>query len=291
MQKNTKDFLKRFTPKRVIQIYRSSLLNNKYLKQRKLLSFEVSLADHCNLSCKSCNHFSPIAKEKFLNTDIFQRDCQRIAELSDGKLEKIRFMGGEPLLHQNIIDILNIGSKYFPNAAFTIATNGILLLKQTDEFWKTCHQNNTQIEISNYPVNLNRKEINRLSAQHQVKMIWLNQYTKAEWWSIKLDLTGCQDNKNSFKLCRMSNNTTNLYESKLYPCPTIAHAQHLNHYFNEHFVVTEDDYIDIYKAKSINEILDFLCKPVPFCRYCNIKNKNIIKWGHSKKERKEWIDE
>jgi hypothetical protein len=40
----------------------------------------------------------------------------------------------------------------------------------------------------------------------------------------------------------------------------------------------------------MDEILDFLCKPAPFCKYCNIRKQNKIEWGISKKERKEWVE-
>ena len=100
MEQQTKESLRRILPERMIQIGKKYLLKKKFLKKRRFLSFELHIADHCNLKCKGCIHFSPLAEEKFLDTDIFQRDCQRIAELTDNnRLGKIRLMGGEPLLH------------------------------------------------------------------------------------------------------------------------------------------------------------------------------------------------
>lgn len=49
------------------------------------------------------------------------------------------------------------------------------------------------------------------------------------------------------------------------------------------------DIVDIYKASSFDELLDFVCMPVPFCRYCNIRGKvDGIKFGISKKQISEW---
>jgi len=68
--------------------------------------------------------------------------------------------------------------------------------------------------------------------------------------------------------------------------------------FNNYFIknsgaameATDDDSIDIYKAKDIGEIYEFLSKPMPFCRYCRIKSWEIgIEWGVSKKEITEWV--
>ena len=47
---------------------------------------EVNLADHCNLNCQCCDHFSPIAKKTFLDFEQYVRDIHRISELSGGKI-------------------------------------------------------------------------------------------------------------------------------------------------------------------------------------------------------------
>jgi hypothetical protein len=56
------------------------------------------------------------------------------------------------------------------------------------------------------------------------------------------------------------------------------------------FEVSENDRIDIYKAKDIGEILDFLAKPMQFCRYCDFSNISFgKKWAVSEKKLSEWI--
>ena len=293
MRQYTKEKIKELAPQWLLNIRKRYYANKKYQKgpeRRNLLKIEMHLADHCNLNCNSCSHFSPLADENYLNIDMFERDCQRIAELSSGNLEVIRFMGGEPLLHKNIIDILNIGRKYFPDTALDIVTNGIILPQQTEEFWNTCRINNIQIHISNYPLKINQDEINSLAEQHNVKVIFLNNKTGLHWNNMRLDVNGGQNIEESFKLCSQSNFCINLYEGKLFTCPTIAYVKYLNKYFKENFIVTNDDYIDIYKVKNIDEILDFLCKPPPFCKYCNIKNQRKIDWNVSNKDRNEWIE-
>ncbi|MDR0764691.1 MAG: hypothetical protein LBE65_03765 [Synergistaceae bacterium] len=296
MRQYTKEVIKKIIPEYILQVRRNYLANKRHRegpKRRKLLKFEMHLADHCNLNCKGCNHFSPlVVKEKFLDAGIFKKDCERIAGLSGGLLEGIRFMGGELLLHKNVVDILNTGRKYFPKATLDIVTNGILLPKQPKEFWETCGKNGIHIHISKYPIKINNDEIDGLARQYNVKILRLSANTGLQWHEMKLDVKGGQNMEENFRLCPQANNCINLYEGKLYTCPTIAYIQYLNEYHGENFVVTEEDYIDIYKARSMDEILDFLCKPVQFCRYCDIKKWNAtVEWGVSKKERKEWIEE
>jgi hypothetical protein len=104
------------------------------------------------------------------------------------------------------------------------------------------------------------------------------------------DLSGKQNVKQNFKLCYMSNECIQLYNGKLYTCATVSYVDFFNEKFKQNLKVSSDDYIDIYKAKNKDEILNFLSKPIPFCRYCDIKKtKHGIKWEITKKEIGEWV--
>ena len=49
------------------------------------------------------------------------------------------------------------------------------------------------------------------------------------------------------------------------------------------------DYIDIFKAKNKDEILEFMSKPIPFCRFCDVlRRKPGYKWETSEKDISEW---
>lgn len=56
---------------------------------------EVNLADHCNLNCQCCDHFSPIATPTFLDFDQYVRDLKRLSDLTDNKIGLIKLQGGE----------------------------------------------------------------------------------------------------------------------------------------------------------------------------------------------------
>ena len=85
--------------------------------------------DHCNLNCKCCNHFSPIATPFFLKLEDFEKDMARIAVLTEGNIGRIWLIGGEPLLHPDIVAFLYSARKFFPDTHITLDTNGTLLLK------------------------------------------------------------------------------------------------------------------------------------------------------------------
>ena len=83
-----------------------------------------------------------------------------------------------------------------------------------------------------------------------------------------------------------------LKDGKLYPCTCIPNIYHFNKYFNKNIPVTDRDYIDIFKVEKVEEIENFLNREVPFCAYCNVKNRTDGKpWSVTKFELEEWFDD
>ena len=65
----------------------------------------------------------------------------------------------------------------------------------------------------------------------------------------------------------------------LYTCSYIPNIRHFNKFFNKNIPISVNDYIDIHKARDYQDILQFLAKPIPFCKYCDVKNrKDGIVW-------------
>ena len=78
----------------------------------------------------------------------------------------------------------------------------------------------------------------------------------------------------------------------MYPCEVIGSIRFFNNYFKEYAIpTTKNDYLDIYKISSIDEIYEFFNKPKDFCKYCSFGH-NIKKapWKLSNKEVDEWYD-
>jgi hypothetical protein len=262
------------------------------LERRDLLRFDIHVAEHCNLNCKGCEHFSTLAPKKYLDVKIFERDCRRLSELTGGWIDDIAVLGGEPLLHPQITSILSIARNYFPTGKILILTNGTLLSTQNSSFWESCNKNHINIEVSSYPLNLDDDMIKQKARTYSVPLKFSDGGggKSKGWQKVPLDLRGAQDIQKNFKICDMAGHCYQLVDGKLYQCAKSAYAKYFNEYFKQNLVITDDDYIDIYKAGSINEILDWFCKPPQFCRYCNI-NKKIMSmdWGVSKKDINEWV--
>lgn len=50
------------------------------------IRFIVDIVDHCNLNCKGCGHFSPLAPKSFLDIETFENDLRRLNELLNGNI-------------------------------------------------------------------------------------------------------------------------------------------------------------------------------------------------------------
>jgi hypothetical protein len=172
-----------------------------------------------------------------------------------------------------------------------ILSNGILLARQPDSFWDNCKRNNIEIEITKYPVNIDFDAIETAAKSHGVKFSYYQNTDKVVKWTnvLTLDLDGKQNIKKSFRMCFEANECIVLRGGRLYTCARRSAISNFNEYFKTNLEESESDSIDIYKAKDINEILDFLRRPIPFCRYCDWRNIVLYTpWHTSKKDISEW---
>ncbi|MCL2073831.1 MAG: radical SAM protein [Marinilabiliaceae bacterium] len=260
-------------------------------KKSKIPILHIHLADHCNLNCRGCDNFSPLAPKVFADISIVTQDLKRISELSTGRVRDIQLLGGEPLLHKQVTDFFHVTRKYFPKTSIKMITNGILLFAQTEDFWKSCRENKIEIIVTKYPIKIDHNAIKQLVKS---KKIMFNFYGRTEMISksmqcVPLDITGCQNRKDSFLRCSAANRCIALDNGKIYTCTTIPYIKYFNNHFNQNLEVSKHDYINIYEAKNFDEIMTFLSKPMPFCRFCN--QKGIIwdiGYGVSKGKIEEW---
>lgn len=261
-----------------------------WLKMRKL-SFEIHLTEHCNLNCKGCDNFSPVANKEFINLDFFENEMTQMCKIFGKKgIEEIRLLGGEPLLHPEIKKILKISRRIFPETRLTIISNGLLLPKMDMEFFDICKSDNIQILVTKYPVNFDYDKVLDNIRKDGVNCGAFNEEPIKTLFKKILDFEGKQDVCKSNKLCMNANHCISLKDGKLYTCSTIPNVKHLNSFFGVNFLVDEDkDCIDIFKITDAKKIRRLLNRPVPFCRYCDIEHEEFgIKFETSKKVISEW---
>ena len=275
---------------------------NKYIIDRRLTGnptylrhIEFPIVYHCNLNCAYCDHFAPLAPEYFMPLEVFKKDILKLKELTNGKIDEILLLGGEPLLHPDIEKFLEIARENFPDAFLKILTNGLLLKCKDEDFWNEIARSKTEIRITNYVLYnkvIDLNYINKISKKYNVSCLV---YSPTK----KFDLVNLSKNKKcnlkqKYNSCSRKIETALLDNGILYSC---CIAQGIQKFFNKKFPkyaipFAQDDTLDIHKVQSLQEILDFLEKPKTYCTYCHYEDNTFEpsakKWKLSKRELSEW---
>jgi len=260
------------------------------LHRKQNFQFEVDIAMHCNLKCRSCHHFSPLAKNEITDINIFQQDFERLSALFGESIDRIYLLGGEPLLNENVSAYMEIARKNFSSADIQLVTNGILLPKMTEQFWRCCEMNRIKISVTKYPININYSEIEELCKTKKAEFQFFGSAVDDKHMSYyPLDIGGNQDIQENYFSCNMANNCITLKKGVLYPCVLPPNIVHFNNFYGQCLEVSDKDGINIYEAKSKEEIIDFLSKPIPFCKYCDVKRRTYDnQWKRSEFKIEEW---
>ena len=268
------------------------LIQFKKNKLTSLNQLELHLADHCNLNCRSCDHYSPISEECFPVFSNVEHDLKLLSEVLDGKIENILLLGGEPLLNKDIEKYISMTRKLFKESNITIVTNGLLLKKQSEEFYSSCINNNIHIEITRYPINFDYSSVVDFLENKQISYSFVGSTATKDKTTHKLalDESGKQDPEYSYNHCFHSTKCYQYYDGKLFLCPCCAYINKINKYFNKNFEVSDKDYLEISKIKNAQEILDYLSNPIPFCRYCDVDKRTFkSQWSTTSKKESEWL--
>lgn len=273
---------------------------------------EVNLADHCNLNCQCCDHFSPIATKTFLDYDQYVKDIRRIAELTDGQLGIMKLQGGEPLLNERLIEYMKITREVFPDTLICLFTAGLLLKKWNSDdleknIWEAIKKYEIEIRLTHYPIPLNIDEIADTARMHGVPVtfeppefkkgcrLWIfSEIGALKYRGIKrsvkhpFDLAGEVD-KYRWISCYQFNESIVLRDGKIYTCPMIPYAHYFNEAFGQNLEVKEDCYIDIYKASTYQELAEFCTRRTSFCDYCAVHKRSVRDWKQSEHDIREWV--
>lgn len=97
--------------------------------QRPIISLRISITNRCNVNCFYCHHDGILPQKYEMTPD----EIHRIAQVARGiGVRKIRLSGGEPLIRDDIVEIVSkISSIGFKDVSIT--TNGTYLDKYADD--------------------------------------------------------------------------------------------------------------------------------------------------------------
>ncbi|MFZ0281104.1 MAG: radical SAM protein [Bacteroidales bacterium] len=271
--------IKRYIPEPIKKLKRQALIA---IKKPELRYVEFHLTDHCNLNCKGCGHFSPISSPWYANIDQHEKDMKRLSQLFYN-IHTIRLMGGETLLHPEAASFISITRKLHPKTDIRFVTNGLLLKNASDDFWITCRDTNTIIDLTVYPPL--QPFVEELRSLCKSKGVTLNP-REVELFHAHMNLKGDSDEHKNIAICRRQMYCPFLQNGHLYHCAMPP----LIHYFNEQFQhhIPADEGIDIY-SQSITgrKIIRLLEKPISNCKYCEF-DVVAFSWAKSSHRLEEW---
>lgn len=252
-----------------------------FLSAKYLPYLEFHIADHCNLNCKGCEHYSGLVKHpRFPNLEKFTRDMEQLHNFIDD-VGVIRILGGEPLLNPEINHYVRLTRRLYPKANMYVVTNALLLPSMPDEFFETLRQNEVTVFVSYY-----KPLVGKLDAVKQfVQSKGVRFFSSAlnEKFSVKQTLQRHDQPREMFLNCFQAH-CHNLYDGKLAACFLPFTTKYFNAYFDKH--LPEDGAIDLYDETLTTEKLKSrLNQPFERCRYCTppvwidwttIKNPSVL---------------
>ncbi len=109
------------------------------------ITCELNIVHHCNLSCRSCGHLSPIAERRLMTPETVFKELTVLSK--HYQAEHVRLLGGEPLLHPLLPQIIQAVLDSGVTQRVRVVTNGLLLWRMSDEFWQRTHE----VHVSVYP--------------------------------------------------------------------------------------------------------------------------------------------
>jgi cyclic pyranopterin phosphate synthase len=137
-------------------------------------NLEINVVDHCNLDCVGCSHSAPLMARWFEDPDRLARALAILWKFYRTPLLKL--LGGEPLLHPNISDIIAVAKKS-TGSRLRLVTNGKLLKHRYRRLLGI-----DEIHISFYPNSIIPKddELRQIAAYLDVS-ITIQTFTNFRW--------------------------------------------------------------------------------------------------------------
>jgi len=237
-------------------------------------NLEINVAYECNLKCRYCSHFcdrmSGLASVSELMAD-FRTWCSKLAP------EKIRLLGGEPLLHPQLETIIWAVKRYWPKARIDLVTNGLLLPKRR-EILTLLHELGGHVFLSKHFNDADYLgEFDAAMGCLQTSGVEFTLYTSDRQWRkyYELDRDGTpvpydSAPEKAWRNCRTKNLCPTLWGNRLWKCQHQAWAVHAVHEgkLPEAWRFVCDDR-PLPPESTSHEILTFLSsEAISGCRIC-----------------------
>ena len=98
------------------------------------IKLEYNTVEHCNYACRECSHMSPHMPVRYSGLDVFRADLEALGAVYH--VDRFRFVGGEPLLHPELVEFIRSARASGIADTIEIVTNGSRLDKVPDAVFR-----------------------------------------------------------------------------------------------------------------------------------------------------------
>ena len=232
-------------------------------------NFGVHVVEHCNLRCKSCCNFSSLVEHPiFYNVEDYARDIRALRS-KFRNIINLGIVGGEPLLHPDLSEIIDITRSEYKYADIVVATNGILLTQMSKKTIESLIRNYTKIYLSLYPPMHNKLD---------TIINFLNE-NGIQYFVVPMDkFFRIFHQKPLFKNLRheFCGRCTTIRQGRIHKCIMAAYATFYNKKFGQTF--PEDEGIDLYGDLTGQEILRIHQNRLAMCSHCVGRGFSVYPW-------------
>ena len=237
----------------------------------QIYHLDIHIIENCNLKCKGCAHFSSLVTEKdtAVSLEDYLENLQKLKSLVPN-ICHIALLGGEPLLHPELGEIIKITGEIYPYAQIGVVTNGILIPKLSEECYQLMRQYGVKVMISKYPAFQKMEEIWTKALEAHEVPYKIHDFSEFErrLWKEPIFNGALMTKRCGHDLCMKDH-----YISR---CPMTAFIHYYNSYFGKSF--PDNGKVDICKMSSGKELLEELEKPSGLCDYCCARDQCLEQW-------------
>lgn len=251
----------------------------------QLGNLEANLARHCNLACTSCNHGSAVADRWFMTPESMERDLSHLSKAAHFHFHCLQ--GGEPTLNSRFLEFMDVQARSGIADNYGMLTNGTLLDRMPEEFWKKAQSMRYEIRVSVYPAL--KKEI-LAYAQSKANEYGIRFMPSNEFESfLKMFYDNPNGGADVWKICPWKRCWT-CHEGYLFNCPQAAF---LPSQFPEKFPAMRDNPIadgvpvEGVTSEQIQWMMEH-AEPLKSCANCTGGTNVRIPWSQNR-ERAEWL--
>jgi hypothetical protein len=196
-----------------------------------------------------------MAEPRFVDLKWYEEQLTQLTKICK-TIKRFYLMGGEPLLHPQLLEFMDVTRKCLPHTRLDMVTNAILIKKWGIPFWESLRRNNIRLMVSLYPnIQVDTEYMKQMAKLYKVTL-WLRDCGN---WSVVFNPKGDSDSGKAFRVC-FAKFCYVLYDGKLYLCPRPAFVHMYNQAKGTDIKVSDNEYVDIFKEGSKDKAIKLSVK-------------------------------